>query len=87
MSALVKRALLAPLGLAVGLSSCGGPSDAECRAAATAQAEAESIWSTALDSHAAAHEAGHDHPDADNAVLAGRVELIIAVETTRRACR
>lgn len=88
MSALGKRALLATVGLALGLSGCGsGTSAAECRAAATAQATAESVWSAALDAHASAHEDGRAHPDEDDAVLVNRIELIIAVESTRRACQ
>ena len=78
-------ALVATLVLAL---ASGGGSASECRAAAVAQAEAENVWGSAIEAHNAAHETSdQDHPGVDERLLSSRVEMIIASEAVRRACR
>ena len=73
--------------LVVLLSGCGTGVDAdECRDAATAQAEAETAWTSALDAHAAEHETGQEHEGVEDQLMVSRVDLIVANEETRRAC-
>ncbi len=75
--------------LALVLAGCsGGASVSECRAAALSQAQAEDAYLAALTAHEAQHSAGNDaHPDTDDLMLNARVDLIVAAESTRRACR
>ena len=81
---------IAAVVLPLALASCGGDSvsASECRAAATAQALAEDAYLAALRTHDEAHTVGNDdHPDTDDQTLTRRVDMIVAVEATQRACR
>lgn len=73
--------------LAAVLSSCGGVSASECRAAAIAQAEAEQDWGASIDVHELAHQNEQDHPGVDEQLLTSRADLIVASENTSRACQ
>ena len=79
----------AGIALSLLLAGCsGGPDTGACRDAATAQAEAERVWASIVEDHSAAHvnETG-DHPELDGLLISARVDMIIAVEATRRACQ
>ncbi len=71
------------------LASCGGGvSASKCRAAATAQAQAEDAYIATIAAHEEAHTAGNDdHRDIDEQTLTRRVDLIVATEATRQACQ
>ncbi len=84
-------AVLALSGL---LAGCGNGVNADaCRDAATEQAEAEAAWGLVIEEHTTAHiaDADHseiaDHSDIEARLLSGRVDAIIAAESTRRACQ
>ena len=79
----------AVVALSLMLAGCsGGVSTSGCHAAAVAQAEAEDAYLAAIAAHDEAHAFGTDaHPDTDDETMARRVELIIATESTARACR
>lgn len=69
------------------LAGCGA-SASSCRAAAVSQAHAENVWGSAIEVHNEAHESGDlDHSAVDEQLLNSRVDLIIASEAVRRACR
>ncbi len=87
MTMLSRSATVTLIGFAVVLSACGGGSSAECRKVATAQAESERTWATAIEAHNAAHAEAADHLELEEQLLVSRVEVIIATESTRRACR
>ena len=74
---------------AVGWS--GGGSVSECRATARVQAVAEDAYIAALTAangdHDHAPSDDHDHAAIDERVIASRVDVIVAVEATRRACQ
>ena len=60
----------------------------DCRAAATAQAEAEDVYLAAYAAHAADHATGNDeHADSDEQLTISRIDRILASEATARACR
>ncbi|MCY3850521.1 MAG: hypothetical protein OXF75_06935 [Acidimicrobiaceae bacterium] len=68
------------------LSACSGERDAaECADVAEAQANAESDWAEALQTHNAAHAEGHDH-DTHDELTALRVRVINAEAEVRRVC-
>lgn len=70
------------------LAGCGnGVSADACRDAATAQAEAEAAWGSVIEEHSTAHNTDADHSELDARLLSGRADVIIAAESTRRACR
>lgn len=75
--------------LALALVSCSdGGSASECRARALAQVHAEDAYTAAFTAHEEQHSAGNDtHPDSDDLMIAVRVDLIVATEATRNACR
>jgi len=78
----------AGLGLSGLLAGCGGGANADaCRAGATGQAEAEAAWGSVIEEHATAHTADADHSEVETRLLSGRVDVIIAAESTRRACQ
>ena len=70
------------------LASCSDSwPTAACRAAATAQAEAEDIYLAAYAAHAADHATGNDHDHSDDQLTTSRIDRILAGEATARACR
>ena len=75
--------------LSLALASCsGGWPTSDCRAAATAQAEAEDVYLAAYAAHAADHAKGNDdHADSDDQLTTSRIDRILAREATARACR
>ena len=75
-------------GLAFLLAGCGGGgvSLSGCRDAATAQAESERAWAAVIEAHNAAHGATADHLELEEQLLDSRVDVIVAIESTRRAC-
>lgn len=75
------------LGILVWMLAGCGVSQSECRDAATAQVMAEMAWAAIIDTHNAAHAAGVDHTETEDALVSSRVDLIMATETVRRACR
>ena len=78
-------AVLALLGL---LAGCGNGVNADaCRDAATEQAEAEAAWGLVIEEHTTAHIADADHSEVEARLMSGRVDAIIAAESTRRACQ
>lgn len=73
------------LGAAVVLLAAGCSASTEaCAQAALALAETELRLTEAYATHAADHESGANHDDAE--VLDARVEMILAEAETRRAC-
>ncbi len=81
-------ACVVALTLLAGCVVSEGVDASECRDAATAQAEAEAVWSASFDAHAIAHETTevHEHPNTEAQQMAARVDLIIATGATRAAC-
>lgn len=68
-----------------GCSNSGGA--AACRDAASAQAIAEQAWASAIEAHNGAHASELlDHPDLEEQLMTGRIEVIITTEETRKAC-
>lgn len=74
----------APALIVLGACSTGGDS-ARCANLAEAQANAESDWAEALQTHNAAHAEGHDH-DTHDELTALRVRVINAEAEVRRVC-
>ena len=82
--------MVALIGFSVVSSACGGGSSGGCRDAATAQAESERAWAAVIEAHNEAHNEAHatasDHLDLEEQLLERRVDVIVAIESTRRAC-
>ena len=78
--------MVALIGFSVVSSACGGGSSGGCRDAATAQAESERAWAAVIEAHNEAHATASDHLDLEEQLLERRVDVIVAIESTRRAC-
>ena len=65
--------------------ACGGQDSAECLRAATAQAQAETDWSDAIQEHSAAHSESQSHGGHEE-LNALRVNMILAEAEVRNAC-
>lgn len=88
------RPIAAAFLLASGCALADGGS-VGCESAAWAQADAEQRWGHAIEAHEMLHEAGlvnaseADHAKHDvtaEAIVAARVEMIVAEAETRRQC-
>ncbi len=86
MTVTSRFATIASIGFTVVLSACGGDSSAGCRDAATAQAKSEQAWAAVIEAHNKAHVAATDHQDLEKQLLERRVDVIVAIESTREAC-